>query len=78
MGFASFLGVLLRMYLKNNKPECLKYNDIYMYLTGVLNKKKWENCMEMDRYSWGYRRNARLADYFSMHELLSEVAETVR
>lgn len=44
---------------------------------GTLQKKKWENCMELDRYSWGYRRNARLADYFSMHELLSEVAETV-
>ncbi|XP_076073932.1 alpha-L-fucosidase-like isoform X1 [Mytilus galloprovincialis] len=53
----------------------LNCND--KYNPGVLNKKKWENCMEMDRYSWGYRRNARLADYFSMHELLSEVAETV-
>ena len=44
---------------------------------GTLQKKKWENCMELDRYSWGYRRDAKLADYFSLHELLTEVAETV-
>jgi len=47
-------------------------------VAGTLQKKKWENCMELDRYSWGYRRDAKLADYFSLHELLTEVAETVR
>ncbi|XP_052066650.1 plasma alpha-L-fucosidase-like isoform X2 [Mytilus californianus] len=43
----------------------------------VLHKRKWENVMTLDRYSAGYRRNAKLADYFSVHELLTEVAQTV-
>jgi len=44
---------------------------------GVLQKHKWENCMTLDRYSWGYRRNAAFADYLSMEELLSTLTSTI-
>ena len=50
---------------------------MYFFL-GVLQKHKWENCMTLDRFSWGYRRNAKLQDYLTMEELLSTFVSTVR
>ncbi|XP_037088159.1 alpha-L-fucosidase-like [Pollicipes pollicipes] len=47
------------------------------YNPGVLQKHKWENCMTVDRYSWGYRRDISLASIRSMEELTRELAETV-
>jgi len=44
---------------------------------GVLQKHKWENCMTLDRKSWGFRRNAVYADYLSMEELISALVSTV-
>jgi len=44
---------------------------------GVLQKHKWENCMTLDRQSWGFRRNAAFADYLSIEELLLDLASTV-
>ena len=44
---------------------------------GVLQSHKWENCMTLDRKSWGYRREAHLSDYLSIHELLEIMAETI-
>lgn len=44
---------------------------------GQLLPRKWENCMTIDRYSWGYRADARLSDYYSMEELLKELIITV-
>uniref|UniRef100_A0A1I8FFM7 alpha-L-fucosidase n=1 Tax=Macrostomum lignano TaxID=282301 RepID=A0A1I8FFM7_9PLAT len=38
---------------------------------------KWENCMTLDKLSWGYRRDARLADYLTPQELLSTLATTI-
>ncbi|KAF0301354.1 Alpha-L-fucosidase [Amphibalanus amphitrite] len=37
----------------------------------------WENCMTVDRYSWGYRREAKLADMLTMDDLTKELAETI-
>jgi len=34
--------------------------------------------MTIDRYSWGYRRNAPLRDYLEPHEIITTLAETVR
>ena len=40
--------------------------------------RKWENCMTIDKESWGYRRNAHAEDYYSMDELTEILAQTVR
>ncbi|ENN77167.1 hypothetical protein YQE_06306, partial [Dendroctonus ponderosae] len=47
------------------------------YDPGVLQEKKWENAMTIDRDSWGYRRNARLADYLTPLDLLTALARTI-
>ena len=47
-------------------------------LLGVLQKHKWENCMTVDKQSWGYRRNTVLSDFLTMDDLTSILASTVR
>ncbi|XP_069692564.1 alpha-L-fucosidase-like [Periplaneta americana] len=58
-----------------------KHGDFYTYADrynpGVLLQHKWENCMTIDKYSWGFRRNARFADFLTMDELVQTLAETV-
>ncbi|XP_052223783.1 alpha-L-fucosidase-like [Dreissena polymorpha] len=44
---------------------------------GTLQKRKWENAMAIDRYTWGYRRDVTLADMLTMEELITQVASTV-
>jgi alpha-L-fucosidase len=44
---------------------------------GVLQKHKWENCMTIDRYSWGYRRNAVEEDYLKPLDLITSLVRTV-
>lgn len=39
--------------------------------------RKWENAMTIDRYAWTFRRNANLADFLSIEELLTSIIETV-
>lgn len=41
-------------------------------------KRKWENCMTIDKESWGYRRNVRAEQYHTMDELTEILAQTVR
>lgn len=47
------------------------------YNPGVLQKRKWENSMTIDKYSWGYRRRARLADFLTMDEITKTIATTI-
>ncbi|XP_064081743.1 alpha-L-fucosidase-like isoform X2 [Macrobrachium nipponense] len=47
------------------------------YNPGVLQPHKWENCMTLDKDSWGYRRNAGATDYLTIQELITEVAMTI-
>lgn len=39
--------------------------------------RKWENAMTLDKQSWGYRRNAKLSDYYTSKELLKQLADTI-
>ncbi|XP_078346303.1 uncharacterized protein LOC144631685 [Oculina patagonica] len=47
------------------------------YNPGKLQKMKWENAMTIDRHSWGFRREANLKDYFTIEELIKQLATTV-
>ena len=65
----------------NNGVNC-KHGDIWTctdhYNPKVVVKHKWEMCMTLDRYSWAYRRVAKLEDYLTIEELLELVAQTIR
>ncbi|CDW53766.1 alpha L fucosidase [Trichuris trichiura] len=43
----------------------------------TLPSHKWENCMTIDRDSWGYRRDATLQDYHTIEELIGILVRTV-
>ncbi|KAI8796380.1 alpha-L-fucosidase [Biomphalaria glabrata] len=47
------------------------------YTPGKLVGHKWEKCMTLDKYSWGFRANAKLQDILTIEELLSEIVSTV-
>ncbi|XP_045478922.1 alpha-L-fucosidase [Harmonia axyridis] len=58
-----------------------KHGDFFTctdrYNPGTLQKHKWENAMTLDKESWGFRRNAPLKDYLTIHELLETLAQTI-
>ncbi|KAI1703332.1 alpha-L-fucosidase domain-containing protein [Ditylenchus destructor] len=47
------------------------------YDPGVLQPRKWENCLTMDRYSWAFRRDLKEADVLSFKEIVTQLARTI-
>ncbi|XP_071112373.1 alpha-L-fucosidase-like [Haliotis cracherodii] len=47
------------------------------YNPGVLQPRKWENAMTIDKRSWGFRREAALDDFLTMDDIITVLAETV-
>ncbi|XP_071112348.1 alpha-L-fucosidase-like isoform X2 [Haliotis cracherodii] len=47
------------------------------YNPGVLQPRKWENSMTIDKESWAFRREAVLDDYLTMDEIIAILVETV-
>ncbi|XP_052075492.1 alpha-L-fucosidase-like [Mytilus californianus] len=44
---------------------------------GKLQNHKWENAMTIDKFSWGYRKNARIEDFLTIEDLISQLTSTV-
>ncbi|KAH6941343.1 hypothetical protein HPB50_016678 [Hyalomma asiaticum] len=44
---------------------------------GVLLQHKWEHYVNLDKSSWGYRREASLSDYHTSQELIDKLVSTV-
>ncbi|XP_003739537.1 alpha-L-fucosidase [Galendromus occidentalis] len=63
------------------KETRCKHGDFYncddRFNPGTLQEHKWENCMSLDRSSWGYRRTMTLDDVLTIEELLKTLAETI-
>ncbi|CAI2357668.1 unnamed protein product [Caenorhabditis sp. 36 PRJEB53466] len=53
----------------------LTYSDHYD--PGTLLARKWENCMTLDKHSWGNRRDMRAADVYTAFEIIEQLARTV-
>jgi len=47
------------------------------YNPGVLQPRKWENCLPVDSLSWGYARNNGIGDYRTIAQLLEQLVSTV-
>ncbi|KAK7491267.1 hypothetical protein BaRGS_00017538 [Batillaria attramentaria] len=47
------------------------------FVPGQLIKHKWENCMTLDKGSWGFRRDAPLSAIYSMDDFISLLVKTV-
>lgn len=40
------------------------------YNPGILQPRKWENAMTIDKKSWGYRADARLEEFLTSEDLI--------
>ncbi|VDD80053.1 unnamed protein product [Mesocestoides corti] len=53
------------------------FNCADRFFPDKLMSHKWESCITLDRYSWGYRRESRLADYLTNEELIETLISVV-
>ncbi|CAG2109681.1 unnamed protein product [Medioppia subpectinata] len=51
------------------------YNE--RYNPGVIQNRKFENAMSLDRNSWGFRRDVQLDAYLNMWDLIEQLTKTV-
>lgn len=47
------------------------------FVPGALQPHKYESCQTIDRWSWGYRREARIEDFLSLHDILKLLVSVV-
>lgn len=73
------INVIIKIYNFSITYNVLSfyYSTFNIKLLGILQIHKWENCMTIDRKSWGFRRNAVLSEYFTLPELIKELVTTV-
>uniref|UniRef100_A0A0N4ZQ65 Putative alpha-L-fucosidase n=1 Tax=Parastrongyloides trichosuri TaxID=131310 RepID=A0A0N4ZQ65_PARTI len=53
----------------------MTYSDNYD--PGIMINKKWENCMTLDRKSWGYRRDINSNDIYTVEEVIDSLVRTI-
>eukprot|EP00921_Rhytidocystis_pertsovi_P027018 GHVQ01043540.1.p1 GENE.GHVQ01043540.1~~GHVQ01043540.1.p1 ORF type:complete len:614 (-),score=66.18 GHVQ01043540.1:305-2146(-) len=53
------------------------FNCYNRYNPGTLQNHYWENCLSLDRKSWGFRRDAADTDYMGAGEVLMQLVSTV-
>lgn len=53
----------------------MTYSDHYD--PGTLLARKWENCMTLDKHSWGNRRDMRASEVCTAYEIIEQLARTV-
>ena len=44
----------------------------------MLQKRKWEGGLTIDRNTWGYVRNHQLSEFLDIHEIISHFASVIR
>lgn len=42
-----------------------------------LQRRKWENALTIDKYSWGFRKSANISNYYTYKELIKSLVQTV-
>ena len=70
-----FLSIIC--HTKKNALATLLHLN-YIFQKGKLQNHKWENCLTVDKGSWGYRRNVNINSYLTINQLLYQLASTVR
>lgn len=43
----------------------------------IIQKKKFENCITLDKLSWGYRENVKLEEIMTVEEIIKDIVTTV-
>ncbi|PAV87356.1 hypothetical protein WR25_08100 [Diploscapter pachys] len=61
--------------IKGKHGGYLTFHD--RFNPGKLMKRKWENCLTLDRKSWGNRRNMTSDEILSVFEIIREIATTI-
>ncbi|KAM3725734.1 putative alpha-L-fucosidase [Dirofilaria immitis] len=67
-------------WLYNSSPvkDIVAVNDRWGEgISGYLLRRKWENCLTLDKKSWGYRRNMRSEDVNTVSYLISQLVRTI-